>query len=307
MQQIKKKQHYVWKKYLSHWSGDQRITALLKSSNKIILTSRDGVVQERFFYALEEYTEEEEVILKELVERWSSDDVIEINRKFYETFISYSKIKRELQGKDTSGLNQEKLEHQLNVIRANTIEDIYCNIEGLGNKLIGVREFEDIQFLKDNEEMFKAMVYLSFQYLRTKKMSEAIKPVLPKYDYLSEKFLNVLPFIYAPAIAYSLTYNKETCIIFYDNKTSVDFITSDQPIINEKQHILKEPGVVAQMDLFYPITPRVAIVVHYQEQREKYKYVQIKVEEVIAYNQLMFNSANEFVFANNSSQLEQYI
>lgn len=307
MQQIKKKQHYVWKKYLSNWAAKQQINTLLKSSQKIISGSLDRVGQQRFFYALEEYTEDEEIILKELVERWSNANVREISMEFYYAFTSYSRIKRALKDKDLRNLDIHKLENQLCLLKANTMEDVHCKIEEFGNTLISVRLLDDLQFLEDNEELFKAMLFVSFQYLRTKSMSETIKPILPSYDYLSEKYLNILPFIYAPAMAYSLTYQKEVKFILYDNQTNVDFITSDQPIINEKKHIVNEADVVAQMDLFYPLTPKVAIVIHYQEQKEKYKYVLINDAEVALYNQLMYKNSHEFLFSTNSSQLKQYL
>ena len=306
MDQIKKKQHYVWKKYLSAWSKDSQISTLLKLRNKIIHTALDRVGQERFFYALEEFTEEEENNLKDMIIRWSSDNVLEINMEFYHTFTSYSKIKRALKNKDVGNFDMVNLDHSLSLLRSNTVENIHSRLENLGEKLISIRKFEDLRFLEDQDELFNGMLYVSFQYLRTKNMSETVKPVIPKFSYLSDKFINIFPFIYAPALAYSLTFVKEVKFIFYDNQTEIDFITSDQPLINVKGHILRDNGV-AQMDLYYPLSPKIAILIHYQEQREKYQHLLIEKEQIIAYNQQMFNSARDFIFAHNSAQLEHFI
>jgi hypothetical protein len=306
MQQIKRKHHYVWKEYLKSWSNNDQVFAFLKSTKKLIKSNTEGVGQERFFYGLEVFTEEEEIVLKELVESWSNDSVREINLEFYHIFTSYSKIKRALTNKDLSTIDNEKLKHQLDLLKANTMEESHTIIEAFGKKLIKISKFEDLRFLEETNELLSTMIYISFQYLRTRNMREIIKPIMPKYSYLSEKFLNIFPFIYATAIADSLTHKKTVRFIYLNNQTDVDFITSDQPIINEKKHILNDEGTVAQLNFYYPIHPGIALVIHYQEQQEKYKYVNIEKLEVEKYNLLMFNNAREFVFATSEDQLILY-
>ena len=92
--QVKRKHHYVWKEYLKSWTKNEKIPALVKNLKKIITPNPEGVAQQRYFYALEEFTEEEEIILKELVNLWSKESTIKINLEFYQTFTSYSKLKR---------------------------------------------------------------------------------------------------------------------------------------------------------------------------------------------------------------------
>jgi hypothetical protein len=60
MNQLKKKQHYVWKEYLKPWCLNRRIFTYLKSLKKPIFSSLDGVAQERYYYSLAEFTIEEE-------------------------------------------------------------------------------------------------------------------------------------------------------------------------------------------------------------------------------------------------------
>jgi Protein of unknown function (DUF4238) len=304
MAQIKKKQHYVWKEYLLSWSSKNQICALFKSSNKIIKTNIEGVAQERYFYALEEFTEEEEIILKELISLWSNDVVRPFVMEFYNMITSFSKISRAIKNKDLSGINTTELDKKLALLKANTMEDMHTSFENFGKKLIEIRKVEDLMFLDDERELLFAMIYVSFQYLRTKNMREVVKPIIEKYPYLSDKFLNFFPFIYAPGIADSLTYGKKIKFIFLDNKTEVNFITTDQPIINAKKHIISDNGNVAQLDYYYPITPKIAIIIHYQEQKEKRKYMLIEKEQVNHYNDLMIRNAKEFIFSNTEEQLK---
>jgi len=303
MTQIKKKQHYVWKKYLMSWSNKNQIFASFKSSRKIIKTNIEGIAQERFFYALEDFTEEEEIILKEIITLGSNDIVRPLVMEFYHMITSYSKISRAMKNNDLSTINSAELDENLASLKANTMEDMHTSFEKFGEKLIEVRKIEDLEFLDDERELLTAMIYVSFQYLRTKNMREIIKPIITKYPYLSNKFLNFFPFIYAPGIADSLTYGKKTKLIFFDNKTEIDFITTDQPIINAKKHIVSDTGIVSQLDYYYPITPKIAIIIHYQEQEEKRKYVLIEKQQVNYYNDLMISNAKEFVFSSTEEQL----
>lgn len=304
MAQIKKKQHYVWKKYLMSWSYKDQIFASFRSSGKIIKTNIEGVAQERYFYALEEFTEEEEIILKELITLWSNDIVRPLIMEYYHMITSFSKINRAIKNKDLSIINTAELDKKLALLKANTMEDIHTSFEKFGEKLIEIRKVEDLEFLDDERELLLTMIYVCFQYLKTKNMREIIKPIIVKYPYLSDKFLNFIPFIYAPGIADSLTYGKNIKFIFFENKTEIDFITTDQPIINAKKHIINDNGNVAQLDYYYPITPKIAIVIHYQEQEEKRKYVLIEKEQVNHYNDLMIRNAKEFVFSNTEEQLK---
>lgn len=61
----KKKHHYVWKIYLKPWTDNEQVPALFKNSKKIINTNPEGIEQQRYFYALKVFTEEEEIMLKE--------------------------------------------------------------------------------------------------------------------------------------------------------------------------------------------------------------------------------------------------
>ena len=137
-------------------------------------------------------------------------------------------------------------------------------------------------------------------------MQLKIKVAIEKYDYLSTKFLNFLPFLYATNIADSLTYEKETRFIFLENISEIDFITSDQPLINNKIDQLNDNGTIAQMEIYYPITPRIAIIIHYQEQNEKYRKILLNSSDVKNYNNTIFNHSNEFIFASSTEQLIEY-
>jgi len=304
--QVKKKHHYVWKEYLKSWSENKQVPALIKKSEKIIKTNPEGLAQQRYFYALEEFSQEEEVILKKLVNQWSKKSTLKINLEFYELFTSYSNLKRLTKTIDLNDPKNDELKENLNLLRTNTMEDSHLIFENFGKKLISIRKYEDLAFLDDEKDFFFTMIFISFQYLRTKNMQLKIKAGIDKFDYLSPKFLNFLPFIYATNIADSLTHDKQTRFIFLENTSEIDFITSDQPLINNMIDQLNDGGSIAQLDIYYPITPRIALLIHYQEQKEKYRTISLNSLDVKKYNKTIYNHSNEFVFASSTEQLEEY-
>lgn len=304
--QVKKKHHYVWKEYLKSWSSNNQISSLLKKQKKIIISNPEGVAQQRYFYALEEFTLEEEIILKELVKQWSKESTLKINLQFYENFTSYSKLKRVAQGIDLDERKNIELKQRLNLLRTNAMEDSHMLIENFGKRLISIRRYEDLAYLNEETDLFFTMIFISFQYLRTKNMQLKVKKAVTEFDHISPKFLNFIPFLYATNIADSLTYEKETRFLYLENNSEIDFITSDQPLINNKIDLLNDDGTISQFDVYYPLTPRIALLIHYQQQKEKFKRIILDSSEVNKYNNNIFKNSNEFVFASSSKQLEKY-
>jgi hypothetical protein len=87
----KRKHHYVWREYLRSWSCEEKIYSYIKSENKIAKPNLMGVAQQRFFYSLEEFSLEEEIILKELVKQYSNCNAsLKINLELLNIYTGYA-------------------------------------------------------------------------------------------------------------------------------------------------------------------------------------------------------------------------
>ena len=106
-------------------------------------------------------------------------------------------------------------------------------------------------------------------------------------------------------MANGLMHYKETKIIFIENTSKIDFITSDQPIINLKEHEKNEKGNVKSLEFFYPINPKIAFKIHYNNGK-KFEHLKISENEVEKFNQIIFDKSEDFVFAKNTEQLKKY-
>lgn len=157
MTEIKKRHHYIWREYLRNWSTDEKINSLLLQEKKILTeVNLVNVAQEKFFYQLEEFTEEEEMILFELVKSWSNEATLEMNLEIYKSFTSYSKLKKSVEENlKLNANNNLELKSKLDAIRYNGIENIHTLLESFGKKIIAVKSLEDLKFLDDLEKTVK--------------------------------------------------------------------------------------------------------------------------------------------------------
>ena len=91
----KKKHHYVWKEYLRSWCfPKEQIQTLIKSNEKLISSNLIGVVQERFYYGLEDFTIEEEEKLEGFVRKLSAKNLLNSNLILFNIYTTIPKMKR---------------------------------------------------------------------------------------------------------------------------------------------------------------------------------------------------------------------
>ncbi len=303
MHQLKKKQHYVWKEYLKPWCSDNKIFTYLKPSNKTVYSNLDGIAQERFHYSLQEFTVEEEQILEDIVKQFSIPELIDMNLEFYETLVLYSKIKRELSKKDLLEGFREELNKRLSILQRNTVEDVHMRVESLGKKLIISKSLAELEILFNQENRFSSLAFICMQYLRTKKMRLSYQELAKTHDYLKEKYSDIISIVFANNLAWALAFYQKCNIVLLKNETSISFVTADQPAVNSKLHIKNENGYVGDFELYYPLSPFYALLIQVKE-KEKENSIEtrsIKLEEVIKFNQSIFNYSEMFVFGIHNS------
>ncbi|WP_180855879.1 DUF4238 domain-containing protein, partial [Flavobacterium panici] len=260
----KKKHHYVWRDYLRSWSSGEYVFTYSKNQNKIFTSNLMGVAMEKYFYALDEFTLEEEINLKEVVKSCSNETVVELNLELYESFIIYSKIlrfKKENAFVIDSETKQEKLDKITKLIKSNLFEEFHTIIENYGSRIIKIKKFEEIRMFDDEDNLFFLMIFLCSQFLRTKKMKKKLELMCEKNELIIPKFINIISLVFANSLAVSLADNKDVRYVFYENKTDLNFITSDQPLMNLKFNDKDESGKVIEFEFYYPINTRIAILI----------------------------------------------
>lgn len=306
----KKKHHYVWREYLRSWSSGEYVFTYSKNQNKIFTSNLMGVAVEKYFYALEEFTFEEEIKLKEVVKSCSNQAVLDINLELYESFIIYSKIMR-FQKQSAfvidSEAQQEKLDKRTKLIKSNLFEEFHTIIENYGSRIIKIKNFEEIRMFDDGDNLFFFFIFLCSQFLRTKKMKKKLELLCEKNELIIPKFINIISLVFANSLAVSLADNKDVRYVFYENKTDLNFITSDQPLMNLKFNDKDKNGKAVEFEFYYPINDRIAILIHLKNQEDKYEHIFIDKKTVKELNDHIYHYADDHVFAKTKSQLEEYM
>jgi hypothetical protein len=303
----KRKHHFVWRDYLRSWSSSKDLVyTLFKSQNKIHHPNLISVAQQRDFNALHEFTIEQEIILEELVRKYTTSAALDLNIELYNMYTAYSQLKR-MQKQNIFKDPHKKLESLLDLTRTNLFEDFHTRIENNGQALIKITNFEDLKVVENLEYQFDLLLFLCFQLLRTKKMRNDLNAIFVKSDFIIPQYTNLIVAVFATSFAISLAGNEKIKFTMLENVSDSKFITSDQPLANLLINDRDEKGNVRFFKLYYPINPTMAMLVHFEDQPVKYIYRKAEDDEIKNLNNFVFANAEELLFGATSTQLEQFL
>ena len=278
---MKKSQHYVWKYYLKQWTNQNKIWC--KRNDKIFNTSLENIAHENYFYVIQNINEEELEIIFGLLNKIddSAKPIMEAN---IEILLNASKLK----GKD----------------RIDYLEGYHTYIENIGRPILDSLYNENTEILSKQRDRDLFSYYLGLQYTRTKKIRNSLTKSFESD--LKETCNNK---INIETISHSIAFlsadfirnwiSSEGNFILLRNNTEIDFMTSDQPIYN---HSIKfdNLGTSDQMELFYPITPKLALLIS----NKKIGNFNVSINLIKHYNNTIIREAEEFIFSTNKLQLE---
>lgn len=300
----KKKQHYVWRKYLRAWSEKDKIWTFHKKKDKVFQSGLMGVGVQNYFYRLIDFNQIEEQFLKEFIIHSSNPSVKDLNIDFLNLFTSHSKLKKSLFESNLKEEDEKDFNSRIELLEINLMEDVHTKFEHLGSKILDVENENYPYFLNNQDDYFETILFLCIQYFRTKKMKENVENSFieeKRFDFL--KFWNIISFSMATNVARNISLDPKSTFLFYENKTGIDFITSDQPIFNIADDNLDENGNVTDLEFYYPISSKLALLIHFRNKTEKIEFAQINRELVKFFNSEVAKNANEFIFSNDSKPL----
>jgi hypothetical protein len=308
MSNLKKRQHYVWRNYLRPWSQNENIWTYFKELKKIERPSLMGVAQEKYFYKLIDLTEDEETFLRLFIESLSSPLVKDFNLDFLAMFTSASKLKKSLEQIKDPTVERAFLEEQIRKIEINLMEDSHCKFEELGMKLISYRSLEDLKTIVQDNYHHDGLMFLCFQYFRTRKMKNSVVDKFKgtKYENLMEKSWNILAHTFALNVTNSMVLNERIKYVFIKNDTDEKFLTGDQPVFNLLSDQMDEKGNVLNLELYYPLTPKHALNIHFRADQVEQFEVKYADKELINYlNKKVIEQADFYIFSDTKEQLEK--
>ena len=300
--QITHKHHYVWRKYLKPWGHTEGNKTFVWWNNKNVIKYTDlfDILMEKDFYQFKPLNELELFCLKEMFAKTKNVPVKKVNKSLDNLVEIIIKI---------DSMIDKKEEFSDYLIQAG--ENIQSIVEKTGLTPLDLLKKEELDLFNynDNGIMIDFIIFVLFQYLRTKGIRDKAIKVLSNNDsklkefYKMEMNCNVdlsldwdkvynFGFLYiANQISYSMSAKQAHIRLMKTNK--IKFIVSDQPVYNIADNSTKD------FDLFYPITPELAIIIS-----NKYKnneIVTIANDEVNNFNYKTLKYAHNFIVGYDES------
>lgn len=297
---ITKKQHYVWRRYLRAWKvnpDDKDIWTGFLQTGEVKKVALMGVAQSSYFYKFEVLNNEEIDFLQQYMKK-ISPNVKSIAEIILNGYIMFGHLKSQLSTANTGA------EHEIKKIEAGSFEAIQTQIEGFGDDLLNCKSIGEIEnlVLKDANEI---LFFLMVQYLRTKTMKDRLVNSLSERKMLQSVGHKCWPFfnfVSALSIVEIMIKRNDYRFALVNNKSTIPFITGDQPVFNALEDITDENGDVVGLELYYPMSPQTALKVAFDSGK---KFEELDVDEafVKSRNQLIKKQSQIHIFANNADTL----
>lgn len=301
----KRRQHYVWRHYLRSWSNNDQIWC--HHDGKTFLSNLMGVAQKRDFYKISELTESDILIInKTAIEITKNEMLKEANAGWIKAFQMLFTIKKQLSASD---INRPGLDKVFDELAINIEEDLHSAIEAGAIKHINKILRRDTSLFNSDEEYMNFSHFICVQYLRTNKIKEnVIKNTESLFPGMAERTFGVFRHIYATNMAWSTFARREEFKpALLINNTETNFITGDQPIINTYAASVGWSTPVAEVEFYYPFSPKIAVIVSSKEQYKSGDIFEQNVEQVHMFNTAIAKSAYSQIYAQSSSDLTPYI
>lgn len=298
--QITKRQHYVWRFYLKPWSDDKN-TIACNRNQKIFRSDLMNIGQENYFYKIEEISDSEAKWVEAI---FIDDNFPEFLKKMDKDLITAYRLPyKAIRLLENHGnVNESEFE---NILHEGE-EKAFGTTEQIGQKYLEKLYNEDASFYNNKDDKSIFNIFISEQYFRTKRMQDALKR-MPDRGIDFNKLRGPIRHIMAFNLAYALTYrnDKDYHLNIIKNQTNLNFITGDQPVINRYATKEKQNKTVHELELYYPITPKLAIIITENKYLDS-DLILIDENKIKEFNDLIFYNSLEQVYASSEADLERY-
>lgn len=296
----KRKQHYVWKAYLRSWAKNDFIWCCYRAG-KPFNTNLINVGQSREFYKLKELSEDEIDFIHKLAIEPLSPHLQKLNKNWVKLFNKVFEIKK-------YGINDQKINTELDEVICNLEEDLHASIENDSLKYLnGILE-EDIDFFKTEEGFIDFIYYLCAQYMRTNKIKAKISNSNINTENIDvNKIWNVLSHIYITNMGWGFYSDRQSYqMVILKNESCEELITGDQPVINTYMAGSKKKKAPTNIEFYYPVSPQIAILITKKLKYKNKSTVILTQEDVRKYNQSMVDESHSQIYAASEDALKSY-
>ncbi|MDX9691350.1 MAG: DUF4238 domain-containing protein [Acholeplasmataceae bacterium] len=266
--QITRKQHYVWQKYLRPWLTEGKLWWERKGMTRN--TDTDSILRLKDTYKIERLNQNEQLLLEKMFFEDKRVRVNELNQKWLEYFRVFNTLE-DISTKESS----------LEIVDESRIqfgEDIISATENMGSKSLDKILKGDIHFFNnennedDCDDTIDFLYFCCYQYFRTKKMRDRIINIMASDEVIKRMGENFKTSIdwskimtqgihgLVTKVAYGMYVSHTKFYLTLLETTDSEFVTSDQPIFNIKETAI-ENKIPDEFELYFAISKNLALVI----------------------------------------------
>lgn len=276
-------QHYVWRHYLKPWLTNGKIWCA--RDNKLFKRNVEKLTTEKYFYKAEPLNINEKKIIQSIIDSMDSSG----HDLLHNTFSIYNEA--------SNGSTFEK---------NNSIESYHSIIEQCAILILDCLYNNNFKFLENDLLKTIFATFIATQYTRTKKVRDNLTKAFHAISHIdgypkninTDKISSVLALILSESISNWVFTNAKFSIL--ENKSSIGFLTSDQPIYNLHANTSEKLAPVNDFELFYPITPQKALILKKELHDEK-------DVDINYYNNFIIRVTKEYIFSKEKEELQYYL
>ncbi len=271
--------------------------------DRIFKSGLMGVGQEKYFYKLNELSNEEILFLKALLEKDQRPMIRQLNHGWIDFFNKVFEIKNQI---NQRGISDPEIDDMLDVMICNVEEDLHCNIESEGGIFLDKLYRKDVSFYEDDDELISFIFFICQQYFRTQKINNNMRESLGSFKGFNlDAMWPVLRHTSATSVGFSLYQDRAKFRpILIENTSKFPFITGDQPIINTHAVGLELEEIPEELEFYYPLTPSLAFLLTDNPKYQGETLISASEADVIKYNACIHQQSGRQVYASKREPLE---
>ncbi|KAF0806051.1 hypothetical protein A6D6_01869 [Alcanivorax xiamenensis] len=265
-----------------------------------------GVGQERYFYKLKELNETEMDFIKALIAQDKRPMIRDLNHGWIDFFNQVFKIKDLM---ESHGVSHPEADEMLDVLVHNFEEDFHGKIESDAIKFLEMLYRKDLSFYDDDDQLIEFLFFICQQYFRTQNINNNVREAVGSFKGFNvDGMWAVLRHTSATSVGFSLYQDRaDFRPVLIENTSNIPFITGDQPIINTHAIGLSLEEVPSELEFYYPLTPRLALLMTNNPDLNRKGAMSIGEEKVIMYNKFIHSQAGKQVYSFERGALERLL
>lgn len=297
-----RRQHYVWREYLEAWGTPvgkgHQVHCLRKGNPEPFMTETKNIAVERDFYRLSDFQDGDAEFIRAMAFNEGTSPVLrQLNEGWITQIGGFLQLILALRSRPALTPPQLRfLDQQLIEMQ----EKQYVSIESQAIEPLQQLRVGNSAFFDDELQATILCNFVAHQYFRTKAMRDRIRGSLDSEARRSkhDRIWPVLRFIYATNLAYALFFHRRSSplqMVFAGS--DAHFITSDQPAINTCAVGVPYDTQVEQLELFYPVSPKVAILFSERPENQQLHGQHLDAEQVGRFNLAIQALAHEQLYS----------